>query len=129
PIRAAASTPTGHGYWLTAADGGVFAFGDAVFQGGAADTKLAAPIVTMAAGPARHTSEVIAFYYPWWGNPAYDGSYSHWDANDGRTFNPPADIASNYMPVRAAYSESDQTLLNAHFAEIAAAGIDEVVVS
>jgi hypothetical protein len=28
-----AATPTGHGYWLVAADGGIFAFGDAAFYG------------------------------------------------------------------------------------------------
>jgi hypothetical protein len=28
-----AATQSGKGYWLTAADGGVFAFGDAVFHG------------------------------------------------------------------------------------------------
>jgi cell wall-associated NlpC family hydrolase len=30
-----ASTPTGHGYWLVAADGGVFSFGDATYRGSA----------------------------------------------------------------------------------------------
>ena len=33
PIVGMASTPTGRGYWLVAADGGVFAFGDAVMLG------------------------------------------------------------------------------------------------
>lgn len=33
PIVGIASTPTGKGYWLVAADGGVFAFGDAAFFG------------------------------------------------------------------------------------------------
>jgi hypothetical protein len=28
-----AATPTGKGYWLVAADGGIFTFGDAVFAG------------------------------------------------------------------------------------------------
>ena len=28
-----ASTPDGRGYWLVAADGGIFAFGDAGFYG------------------------------------------------------------------------------------------------
>ena len=31
-----AATPSGTGYWLVAADGGVFAFGDAAFSGSAA---------------------------------------------------------------------------------------------
>lgn len=33
PIVGMAATPTGKGYWLCAADGGVFAFGDAVHYG------------------------------------------------------------------------------------------------
>lgn len=33
PITGIAATPTGKGYWLVGADGGVFAFGDAVMLG------------------------------------------------------------------------------------------------
>jgi hypothetical protein len=33
PIVGIASTPSGKGYWLVAADGGVFAFGDAAYLG------------------------------------------------------------------------------------------------
>lgn len=33
PIVGIASTPSGQGYWVIAADGGVFAFGDAQFHG------------------------------------------------------------------------------------------------
>ncbi len=33
PMAAMASTPSGDGYWMVAADGGVFAFGDARFHG------------------------------------------------------------------------------------------------
>ncbi len=39
------------GYWLGAADGGVFAYGSATFNGSAANLHLAAPIVGMAASP------------------------------------------------------------------------------
>ena len=35
PIVAIAATPSGNGYWLVGADGGVFAFGDAAFHGAA----------------------------------------------------------------------------------------------
>ncbi|MGH9034874.1 MAG: hypothetical protein ACRD0O_03855, partial [Acidimicrobiia bacterium] len=39
PVVGMAATPSGRGYWLAAADGGVFAFGDAVFHGpGFSDT-------------------------------------------------------------------------------------------
>jgi superoxide dismutase, Cu-Zn family len=40
------------GYWLVAADGGVFAFGDAPFLGGLGGTRLNSPIVGMASSPS-----------------------------------------------------------------------------
>jgi hypothetical protein len=46
-----AATPDGGGYWLVAADGGVFAFGDARFDGSMGGRTLNMPIVGMAATP------------------------------------------------------------------------------
>ena len=46
-----AATPDGGGYWLVAADGGVFAFGDARFAGSMGGAHLNAPVVAMAATP------------------------------------------------------------------------------
>ena len=46
-----ASTATGHGYWLVAADGGVFSFGDATFYGSMGGQHLNSPVVGMAATP------------------------------------------------------------------------------
>jgi hypothetical protein len=43
------STPTGRGYWVAAADGGVFSYGDARFYGSMGGEDLHAPIVGMAA--------------------------------------------------------------------------------
>jgi hypothetical protein len=43
------STKSGQGYWLVAADGGIFAFGDATFKGSTGNIKLAQPIVGIAA--------------------------------------------------------------------------------
>ncbi|ACU54889.1 Ig family protein [Acidimicrobium ferrooxidans DSM 10331] len=60
PIVAMAPTPDGNGYWLVAADGGVFSFGDAGFYGNTytlgltglgGSRPLAAPIVAMAPTP------------------------------------------------------------------------------
>ena len=46
------STPTGKGYLLVAADGGIFNYGDAKFLGSTGSIKLNAPIVGAgAAGP------------------------------------------------------------------------------
>ena len=44
-------TPDGRGYWLVAADGGIFAFGDAGFYGSTGGIHLNQPIVGMAATP------------------------------------------------------------------------------
>ena len=49
-----AATPSGHGYWLTASDGGIFTFGDAHFYGSTGAMHLNQPIVGMAATPSGH---------------------------------------------------------------------------
>jgi hypothetical protein len=46
------ATPSGHGYWLVASDGGLFAFGDAPFDGSMGGKKLNGPVVGMAATPS-----------------------------------------------------------------------------
>ena len=46
-----ASTPEGKGYWLVAADGGIFTFGDAAFYGSTAALTLNSPVVGMASTP------------------------------------------------------------------------------
>jgi hypothetical protein len=40
PIVGMAATPDGGGYWEVAADGGIFAFGDAAFDGSDAGTAV-----------------------------------------------------------------------------------------
>ena len=50
-VVASAPTPSGHGYWLAAADGSVYAFGDARFAGSMYGRALNSPIVGMAATP------------------------------------------------------------------------------
>jgi hypothetical protein len=47
-----AATPSGEGYWLVAADGGIFTFGDARFYGSTGGLDLNRPIVGMAATPS-----------------------------------------------------------------------------
>ena len=51
PMVGMAATPTGKGYWTVAADGGIFAFGDAAFHGSMGGTTLNKPVVGMAATP------------------------------------------------------------------------------
>ena len=54
PIVALAATPDGHGYWEVAADGGVFAFGDAGFYGSIGGQHLTAAVVGAASTPDGH---------------------------------------------------------------------------
>ena len=51
PDVAMAATHDGGGYWIAAADGGVFNYGDAGFYGSAGSLNLNKPIVGMAATP------------------------------------------------------------------------------
>jgi hypothetical protein len=48
PVFSGVATPSGNGYLLASADGGVFASGDALFEGSAGDLPLNGPIVAMA---------------------------------------------------------------------------------
>jgi hypothetical protein len=50
----------GGGYWLVAADGGVFSFGDAHFAGSTGALHLASPVVGMAATPSGHGYWLVA---------------------------------------------------------------------
>ena len=45
------ATPDGHGYWLVAADGGIFPFGNAAGFGSTGGLHLSSPIVGMEATP------------------------------------------------------------------------------
>jgi hypothetical protein len=49
PIVGIATTADDKGYWLVAADGGIFAFGDATFYGSTGSLALQKPVVAMAA--------------------------------------------------------------------------------
>ena len=49
PVVGMAATPDGGGYWLVAADGGIFSYGDATFHGSTGRLNLNSPIVGMSA--------------------------------------------------------------------------------
>jgi predicted chitinase len=55
-----AATASGGGYWLVAADGGVFAFGDAGFYGSMGGKPLSQPVVGMAATPSGRGYWLVA---------------------------------------------------------------------
>jgi hypothetical protein len=76
-------------------------------------------------GAARN-AEAAIFYYPWFGSARHDGEYIHWQQRGSR---PPARVASNFYPARGPYSSGDRRVVGAQLREIAAAGIDTVIVS
>ncbi len=49
PVVGVTAVPSGQGYWITTADGGVFSFGGAPFWGSLGGVHLNAPVVGMAA--------------------------------------------------------------------------------
>ena len=77
-------------------------------------------------GPGQQRIRSAIFYYAWYGTPALDGGFRHWQQNGAR---PPSRIASAFFPSRGVYSSADRLVVAAHMREIAAVGIDQVVVS
>jgi glycoprotein endo-alpha-1,2-mannosidase len=90
-----------------------------LLAGGLVIAYLAAP------GLAR-AGTVAIFYYPWYGTPLHDGAWLHWGQNGHR---PPADVYSRYFPATGPYSSGDPRVVARQMSEIAAAGVNEVVIS
>ena len=90
--------------------------------------------VVLAAFPAGSSSgatppagggRVAIFYYPWYSTPSRDGTWAHWYVErDGQS-----QLAVRHYPSRGLYSSSNAKVLAAQMREIAAAGVDTVVVS
>jgi glycoprotein endo-alpha-1,2-mannosidase len=87
---------------------------------------LFAPAADGSVEPDGSGPTTAIFYYPWFGTPARDGAYDHWQQNGHQ---PSADLASSFYPAGGVYSSSDPAILDRQLGEIARAGIDEVVVS
>ena len=73
-----------------------------------------------------HAGTVSIFYYTWYGTPARDGVWQHWNQNNHL---PPGDVYSRFYPAFGLYSSSNRAVVDQQMAQIAAAGVDEVVVS
>jgi glycoprotein endo-alpha-1,2-mannosidase len=76
--------------------------------------------------PAARAGTVSIFYYPWYGTTALNGAWEHWNQNGHL---PPGNIYSRFYPARGVYSSSSRAVVDAQMAEIASAGVDEVIVS
>ncbi|KAJ1449550.1 hypothetical protein M885DRAFT_535214 [Pelagophyceae sp. CCMP2097] len=86
-----------------------------------------------------------AFYYLWYGDPETDGGWRHWDHDvlphwdarvrkhfshlDGAKHDPPHWLHSPFYPQLGPYSSTAENTLDAHFAQMAQAGIDAAVLS
>lgn len=71
--------------------------------------------------------QVHAFYYPWYGNPQFDGKYIHWNhqyllhwnKNEATKWRqdrhiPPDDIGASFYPLLGAYSSKDSDVVDMH---------------
>jgi glycoprotein endo-alpha-1,2-mannosidase len=88
---------------------------------------LATAGLALPASARAHAAPAVAiFYYPWYATPAVDGRWAHWNQNWHR---PPADVYSRFYPASGPYSSSDPAVLERQMAEIAGAGVDQLVVS
>ncbi len=92
----------------------------AALLAGGADARVVGTVAKAGAG------QVAIFYYPWYGTPARDGEWQHWQQHNSA---PPAKIASGWYPVRGPYSSSDPAVVHAQMHEIASSGIQTVIVS
>nr|MDA8342314.1 hypothetical protein [Actinomycetota bacterium] len=60
PVVGMAPAPNNGGYWLVAADGGVFAFGSATFHGSMGGKHLNAPVTAIDATPSGMGYRLVA---------------------------------------------------------------------
>ncbi len=91
----------------------------------------------------RHT-RIRAFYYLWYGNPAHDGKYQHWDhevlphwesrinslyPDVGKRFSPPQQLHSPYYPLQGPYSSLDPKVVEEHFRQLINGKVNVIVAS
>lgn len=90
--------------------------------------------------PAAHGNEQLhAFYYGWYGTPAVDGQWSHWDhavlpfgdqpLPGRKQFPGGEDIGANFFPLDGPYSSHDPAVIQRHVRQMKAAGIGVISVS
>jgi glycoprotein endo-alpha-1,2-mannosidase len=86
---------------------------------------LLAATLLAPAGSAAASPRTAIFFYPWYGTPAVDGDFQHWQRGTAAE----GVISSAYYPARGLYSSADALVLGAQMNEIAAAGVEQVVTS
>lgn len=77
--------------------------------------------------------EVLAFYYPWYGNPDVSGSWIHWNSDghdpDRARADGLPDIAAPHVPELGAYDSADPAVIARHIEWSERAGIDGWIIS
>ena len=95
---------------------------------------VVAAAASAAEGPAP-AADVHAFYYAWYGTPAVDGRWEHWNhqillrEGAGPRHEPPDDIGASFFPAGGPYSSCSPAAVDRHFAELRRAGCGVAVVS
>jgi glycoprotein endo-alpha-1,2-mannosidase len=85
--------------------------------------------------PVAASYRAVAFYYPWYGNPATDGRYANWNHPVAVRNEPPRafpggdDIGSNFYPSLGCYSINDPGLIRLHMHQLRQAGVGALCVS
>jgi hypothetical protein len=73
------------------------------------------------------SKKVHLFYYAWYGNPTFNGSWQHWNQAG---HSPPNDIAANFYPTLGAYASGDFAgAVNQHMQWIQQSGVGVIALS
>jgi len=85
--------------------------------------------------PSKASGRVMAFYYPWYGNPAVDAHYANWNHPVAVRNEPPRsfpggdEIGSNFYPSLGCYSVNDPQVLGEHMGQLRQAGVGVICAS
>jgi len=81
------------------------------------------------------STRIVAFYYPWYGNPETDGRYANWNHGVAVRNEPPRafpggeDIGANFYPSLGCYSVNDPQVLGEHTRQLRQAGVGVICAS
>lgn len=90
---------------------------------GGALALAAAPVL---GNRRRFARQVLAFYYPWYGNPKISGRWLHWQGLHGEA---PRQSPTLNHPRLGLYDSHDAGVIRAHVDQARAAGITALIVS
>ena len=91
-----------------------------------AATRRTSVVVVPPLSDPEPAAKAVIFYYPWYGTPAHDQGWFHWDYPG---VVPPVDITSPYYPQLGAYSVSDPLVLAQHMAWLRQARVGVIALS